>query len=67
MNNSSPLDTAGEIESLARETNSPLHVVERVYASERARLEKNARIKTYVSVLTHRHVKEQLRDRRTST
>ena len=64
MEDSSPLDTAGEIESLARETNSPLHVVEKIYASERARLEKSARIKTYVPVLTHRHVKEQLRDRR---
>jgi Protein of unknown function (DUF3562) len=64
MDSSDLLDTATEIELLARETDSPVHVVEKIYASERARLEKSARIKTYVPVLTHRHVKERLRERR---
>jgi Protein of unknown function (DUF3562) len=64
MDTSASLDTAAEIELLARETDSPLHVVEKIYASERAKLERSARIKTYVPVLTHRCVKERLRERR---
>jgi hypothetical protein len=66
MDINAPLDTATEIALLARETDSPLHVVEKIYASERARLERSARIKTYVPVLTHRHVKERLRERQTA-
>lgn len=57
---SSHVDT--EIESLARETRMPRELVASLYASERARLEGTARIKTYVSVLIHRHVKALLRD-----
>jgi Protein of unknown function (DUF3562) len=49
-----------EIELLARETDLPRDLVARVYTRERAKLEGNARIKTYVPVLTHRHVKELL-------
>jgi Protein of unknown function (DUF3562) len=66
MDTSASLDIAAEIELLARETDSPLHVVEKIYASERAKLERSARIKTYVPVLTHRCVKERLRERRTN-
>lgn len=51
-----------EIELLARETDMPRELVARVYTRERAKLEGTARIKTYVPVLTHRHVKELLRE-----
>lgn len=51
-----------EIELLARETDMPRELVARVYTRERAKLEGTARIKTYVPVLIHRHVKELLRE-----
>lgn len=66
MNSDSQNDTASEIELLARETDSPVTLVEKIYKAERAKLEKSARIKTYVPVLTHRHVKQLLRERRES-
>lgn len=56
-------DTAFEIEMLARETDVPVQLVEKIYTTERAKLEKTARIKTYVPILTHRHVKQLLRER----
>lgn len=59
-------DAAADIETLARETHSPLQLVEKIYTAERAKLEKTARIKTYVPVLTHRHVKQLLRERQVS-
>jgi Protein of unknown function (DUF3562) len=62
MDISAPPNNAMEIELLARETDSPLDVVERIYASERAKLEGSARIKTYIPVLTHRCVKDRLRE-----
>jgi hypothetical protein len=49
-----------EIELLARETQMPRELVETLYASERAKLERTARIKTYIPVLIHRHVKALL-------
>ncbi|HXP64138.1 MAG TPA: DUF3562 domain-containing protein [Steroidobacteraceae bacterium] len=64
MDISAPFDTTADIQLLARETDSPLDLVEKIYVSERAKLEKGARIKTYVRVLTHRYVKERLRERR---
>lgn len=51
-----------EIESLARETQMPRELVAILYTRERAKLEGTARIKTYVPVLIHRHVKELLRE-----
>ncbi len=51
-----------EIELLARETQMPLELVARVYTRERAKLEGSARIKTYVPVLIHRHVKRLLQE-----
>jgi hypothetical protein len=51
-----------EIELLARETRMPRELVARLYTSERAKLERTSRIKTYVPVLTHRHVKALLRE-----
>jgi hypothetical protein len=51
-----------EIELLAQETHVPRALVERLYSRERAKLERTARIKTYVPVLTHRHVKALLKE-----
>jgi hypothetical protein len=59
-----PTDAEAEIESLARETDMPVELVQEIYASERAKLEQTARIKTYVPVLIHRHVKALLREQR---
>ena len=56
-----------EIESLARETDMPVELVQEIYTSERAKLEQTARIKTYVPVLIHRHVKALLREQRASS
>jgi hypothetical protein len=58
--------TDADVESLARETNTPVELVQEIYALERAKLERTARIKTYVPVLVHRYVKAILRDRRAS-
>jgi len=55
-----------EIKSLARETDTPVELVHEIYSRERAKLEETARIKTYVPVLIHRHVKALLRERRAS-
>jgi len=55
-----------EIKSLARETDTPVELVQEIYSRERAKLEETARIKTYVPVLIHRHVKALLRERRAS-
>ncbi len=58
-------DTADtEIEFLARETQMPRELVETLYTRERARLERTARIKTYIPVLIHRHVKALLQEQR---
>jgi hypothetical protein len=59
--------TEAEVESLARETDTPVELVQQIYTSERAKLERTARIKTYVPVLVHRHVKALLRERRASS
>ena len=55
-----------EIELLARETDTPVEIVHEIYTIEHAKLERAARIKTYVPVLIHRHVKELLQTRRSS-
>lgn len=59
-----PGDAEAEIELLACETHMPRELVQAVYISERAKLERTARIKTYIPVLVHRHVKALLRERR---
>ena len=58
--------TNAEMENLARETGMPVELVQEIYTSERAKLERTARIKTYVPILIHRHVKALLRERRAS-
>jgi hypothetical protein len=60
-------DADAEIESLARETDMPVELVQKIYTSERAKLERTARIKTFVPVLVHRHVKALLREQRASS
>jgi len=57
-------DAEAEIELLACETHTSRELVKVVYSSERAKLERTARIKTYIPVLVHRHVKALLRERR---
>ena len=59
-----PADAEAEIELLASETHTSRELVKIVYSSERAKLERSARIKTYIPVLVHRHVKALLRGRR---
>jgi hypothetical protein len=49
-----------EFETLARETDTPLDLVREIYRVERDKLERSARIKTYISVLAHRRVKARL-------
>jgi Protein of unknown function (DUF3562) len=49
-----------EIEVLARETDTPLDTVREIYRLECDKLERSARIKTYISVLAHRRVKALL-------
>jgi hypothetical protein len=63
----SPANADAEIESLARETDMPVELVQEIYRTEHARLERTARIKTYVPVLIHRHVKALLREQRASS
>lgn len=57
-----PANAETEIELLARETHVPRDLVAKIYTRERAKLERTARIKTYVPVLIHRHVKALLRE-----
>jgi hypothetical protein len=57
-----PANADTEIELLARETHVPRDLVAKIYTRERAKLERTARIKTYVPVLIHRHVKALLRE-----
>jgi gamma-glutamyl phosphate reductase len=62
-----PINADVEIESLARETDMPIEIVQAIYTIERAKLERMARIKTYLPVLIHRHVKALLRQHRASS
>jgi hypothetical protein len=66
MNDSTtnPTNQESEIETLARQTDTPVETVHRIYNLERARLDQAARIKTYVPVLAYRRVKELLQVRR---
>lgn len=49
-----------EIELLARETGTPVDTVQEIYRVERDKLERSARIKTFVSVLAQQRVKALL-------
>ncbi len=61
-----PANADTEIELLARETDMPRELVETLYTRERAKLERTARIKTYIPVLIHRHVKALLQEQHRS-
>ena len=49
-----------EIELLARETGTPVDTVQEIYRVERDKIDRSARIKTYVSELAHQRVKALL-------
>jgi len=49
-----------QIEFLARETGTPVDTVKEIYRIERDKLERSARIKTFVSLLAHQRVKALL-------
>jgi hypothetical protein len=52
-----------EIESLARKTGTPVDTVEEIYRIERGKLERSARIQTFVSLLAHQRVKTLLQSK----
>jgi hypothetical protein len=54
-------DAQPEIELLARESRMPRELVAKLYTRERAKLERTARIKTFVPLLIRRQVKALLR------
>jgi len=60
-----PTHFDSDIESLARETDMPVATVHEMYQVEHAKLDRVAKIKTYVPVLIRRRVKELLRTQRT--
>lgn len=64
LNPPSTLAREPEFETLARETDTPLDTVREIYRIERDELERSARIKTYISVLAHRRVKNLLKVKR---
>jgi hypothetical protein len=49
------------VERLAKETDTPEQEARHTYERERDRLDKNARVKTYVSVIAARHARDTLR------
>jgi uncharacterized protein DUF3562 len=53
-----------DIETLARETDMPVATVHELYTIEHAKLDREAKIKTFVPVLLRRRVKELLQSRR---
>jgi hypothetical protein len=60
LNSHSTVARDSEIELLARETGTPVDTVQEIYRVEREKLERSARIKTFVSVLAHQLVKALL-------
>jgi Protein of unknown function (DUF3562) len=56
-----------EIELLAQETDVPIDIVHQIYEAEHARLDRVARIKTYVPVLIRRQVKALLLSHRAAS
>lgn len=60
LNSRSTVARESEIELLARETGTPVDTVQEIYQVERDKLERSARIKTFVSVLAHQRVKTRL-------
>ena len=57
----SPATDEVTVASLAQQTQTPTHVVKRLYAQEIAALQSNARVKNFISVIAARRVKNQLK------
>jgi len=57
-------DWESDMETLARETDTPVATVHEVYKIEHAKLDKVAKIKTFVPVIIRRRVKELLQTQR---
>jgi uncharacterized protein DUF3562 len=55
------MDSRNAINELARQTRKPLEEVAAVYERERARLDAQATVKTFVDVLAKRRAQELLR------
>ena len=60
----SPGNQNATIEALARETDMPIAIVKEIYITQHQQLEKGARVKTYLPVLTSSRVKHILNDRK---
>jgi Protein of unknown function (DUF3562) len=67
MSSNNPADPDSDIETLARETNTPVATVQEIYTIEHAKLDRVAKIKTFIPLLIRRHVKELLRSRRSAS
>jgi hypothetical protein len=52
------------IEAIARETDMPVAIVKEIYVTQHRQLEKEARVKTYLPVLTSSRVKHILNERK---
>jgi Protein of unknown function (DUF3562) len=57
-------DWESDMETLARETDTPVATVHEVYKIEHAKLDKMSKIKTFVPVIIRRRVKELLQTQR---
>jgi len=62
----SPGNQNATIEALARETDMPIAIVKEIYITQHTQLEKDARVKTYLPVLTSSRVKHILNARKAS-
>jgi hypothetical protein len=60
INSQNLADRESDIETLARETHMPVATVQEIYKIEHAKLDRVAKIKTFVPVLIRRRVKELL-------
>jgi hypothetical protein len=61
-----PGNQTATIEALARETDMPIAIVKEIYITQHTQLEKDARVKTYLPVLTSSRVKHILNARKAS-
>jgi Protein of unknown function (DUF3562) len=59
-NSRSTVARESQIELLARETGTPVDTVQEIYRVEHDKLERSARIKTFVAVLAQQRVKALL-------
>lgn len=62
-----PAKQQQDIEALARQSDAPIERVRQLYEIEHARLNSQARVKTFVSVIATRLVRNTLHAERTSS